>query len=121
MQNKTEWEIKKRPDFRFDVVSKTDGSILDDAQGYGYKTYQSAVKAAWYKFSGGKKKVSNEKRIARDFWKQNPAVKKRVFDLYDTWAKEVARGEVKEKEILEEACRAAGVDVPALAVLKYIE
>lgn len=47
---------------RFVIVDATDKTrVLDDAQGYGYKTYQNALKAGWYKFGGGKKKTSTDK------------------------------------------------------------
>ena len=41
---------------RFDICDAT-GKVLDNAQGYGYKTAQSAHKAAAYKFKGGRKRT----------------------------------------------------------------
>ncbi len=40
---------------RFDICDR-DGNVIDDAQGYGYKTAQSAHKAASYKLNGGKRR-----------------------------------------------------------------
>ena len=45
---------------RFDICDAT-GKVIDDAQGYGYKTEQSAHKAAAYKFKGGQKKADDAK------------------------------------------------------------
>ena len=50
-------EIKKMSD-KYDfpveetryVIADDDGKIVDDAQGYGYKTKQNAMKAMWWKF-----------------------------------------------------------------------
>ena len=43
---------------RFDICDAT-GKVLDNAQGYGYKTAQSEHKAAAYKFKGGRAIVRN--------------------------------------------------------------
>lgn len=51
---------------RFDICDET-GKVIDDAQGYGYKTAQAAHRAASYKFKGGKKKVDE----AKAFWRQH--------------------------------------------------
>ena len=45
---------------RFIIIDE-DGVIVDDAQGYGYKTASKAHKAAWYKFNGGKKKIEEQR------------------------------------------------------------
>ena len=42
---------------RYIVVSVSTNKIIDDAQGYGYKTKQGAEKAMWYKFKDGKSKT----------------------------------------------------------------
>ena len=51
------------------VICGKDGAVIDDAQGYGYKTAQAAHKAAWYKLNGGKKKVDGAKKTAIKFWR----------------------------------------------------
>ena len=38
---------------RFIIINEETGEVLDDAQGYGYKTEQSAHKASWFKYGGG--------------------------------------------------------------------
>ena len=44
---------------RFEIVSTETGEIIDNANGYGYKSKPNAYKAGWYKFGGGKKKVDD--------------------------------------------------------------
>lgn len=47
------------------------GVILDDAQGYGYKTMHSASKAGWYKFKNGKNTIDYRKKAADKFMRQH--------------------------------------------------
>jgi hypothetical protein len=44
---------------RFEIVNTETGEIIDNANGYGYKSKPNAYRAGWYKFGGGKKKVDN--------------------------------------------------------------
>ena len=44
---------------RFEIVDTETGEIIDNANGYGYKSKPNAYKAGWYKFGGGKKKVDS--------------------------------------------------------------
>jgi hypothetical protein len=67
---------------RYDSVSES-GEIIDNAQGYGYKTYQSAQKAAWYKFKGGKQKTDALNKQAKAFWKNNKAFGIELSELLD--------------------------------------
>jgi hypothetical protein len=61
---------------RFDICD-IDGTVIDDAQGYGYKTAQSAHKAAAYKFKGGKQKVD----AAKAFWRKHKDFAKKLSDV----------------------------------------
>ncbi len=58
-----EFDVVKMPETmdRFVIVRKDNGEVLDDAQGYGYKTAKNAYKAGWYKFGGGKRKCDESK------------------------------------------------------------
>jgi hypothetical protein len=60
----------KKTETRYIIVDDED-KIIDDAQGYGYKTFDKAKKALWYKYKGGKEKINNEKLEAEKFWKNN--------------------------------------------------
>ena len=61
---------------RFDICD-TDGNVIDDAQGYGYKTAQSAHKAAAYKLKGGKQKAD----AAKVFWRKHKDFAKKLSDM----------------------------------------
>jgi hypothetical protein len=65
---------------RYVIFDEITGKILDDANGYGYKTEENARKIIWYKFKGGKQKIDIEKAEAKKFWKTNP---KLVDDIQD--------------------------------------
>lgn len=66
-------------DPRWILVDPVSGKMLDDAQGYGYKSKQNAIKAGWYKFGGGKKKVD----AAEVFWKRNRKFAEKVQELFE--------------------------------------
>lgn len=61
---------------RFDICG-LDGTVIDDAQGYGYKSAQAAHKAAAYKFKGGRQKTE----VANLFWRKNPDFAKKLADV----------------------------------------
>lgn len=89
-----DFQIIRRPDGRFIISDPATKKVMDDAQGYGYKTSQSATKAAWYKFKGGKNKINSAKKEAALFWRNHKEFSKAVTDLLETWFKEIARGEI---------------------------
>ncbi len=74
--------------------------VIDDAQGYGYKSLKSAEKAIWYKFKGGKQKIQNITAEALFFWKKNPEVKSFVTAFYENNFKELSRGEMTEDDLI---------------------
>lgn len=77
-QIKTEFDIETRYD-----IADEQNNIIDNAQGYGYKSLASAQKAAWYKFKGGREKKNTLKRQAYRFWKQNPKFKNDMIDVLE--------------------------------------
>ena len=40
-------------------IEDDEGNIIDDAQGYGYKSRKNAAKVLWYKFKGGREKLND--------------------------------------------------------------
>ena len=56
------------------------GKLVDDAQGYGYKNEQSASKAMWYKFNGGKEKIKESEKLKKQFFKDHIGVEKFIQD-----------------------------------------
>ena len=72
------------------VIADDDDNMVDDAQGYGYKTKQKAHKAMWYKFEGGQQKTINARNKKNDFFKQHPGLEKFINDMYACYFKELA-------------------------------
>lgn len=75
---------------RYRIVSAETGEILDDAQGYGYKTARKAYAAYSYKHrdrSKDKERAAKEKQI-RKWMKEN----KGFIDLMDEIAFDIAKG-----------------------------
>jgi hypothetical protein len=102
---------------RFVVVNK-EGKVVEDAQGWGYKSRGAAEKAMWYHFGGGKKKIDSNKEEAKKFWASHKEAAKEFNDLFESWVKEICRGEVAEKEIIEEVCKKYSIeDIP----VKYFD
>lgn len=106
-------EIKKMSD-KYDfpveetryVIADDDGKIVDDAQGYGYKTKQNAMKAMWWKFKNGKCKHDE---LAR-WWKKSPndVLLRRIFEMEEINLKELARGEFTLDDVFNYAADEAG-------------
>ena len=77
-------------EMRYCIVSTDTGEVLDDAQGYGYKTAQKAYAAFAYK---NRDKSKDKERLARkrhieQWMKQN----KSFVKLMDSYAFEIAKG-----------------------------
>ena len=84
-------EALSRPyDMRFVVVDKDTGEVLDDAQGYGYKTARGAHVAWSYKTrdkSKDKEKAQKRKKI-QSWMKEHKA----FVETMDMFAFEIAKG-----------------------------
>ncbi len=98
--NKEELIIVQKDD-RFIIVDKNN-NIIDDAQGYGYKTKENAAKALWWKFKGGKEAVDNSERKFQT-WLKSSEENKSMFEMFnsliDTHFKEIAIEETKLEEL----------------------
>jgi len=92
--------IEKQSENRFMIIGDS-GKVIDNAQGYGYKTINAAQKVIWYRFKGGKQKIQNIKSEALFFWKNNPEIKSFVTDFYEYNFKELYRGEVTEDDLID--------------------
>jgi hypothetical protein len=99
---------------RFIVIDDV-GIIIDDAQGYGYKSANAAHKAMWYKFKGGKKKIEEEKKELRKFEKNNKEFMK-AFDDFLFLEVGVTKEELKED--FEKLEKQFNLKVPK-SILKY--
>jgi hypothetical protein len=118
-----EFETKRviiEGEHRFVIVEKGTDKILDNAQGYGYKTAQGAHKAGWYKFQKGHEKINSEKAEARRFWKLHSDIKQEVVEMLECNVKEICRGELTVAEILTDLEKYYGFVFPK-SVIKYME
>ena len=82
--------LSSRYDIRYVVADKDTGAVLDDAQGYGYKTAQGAHAAWAYKTRDKSKdrEKAQKRRQIRDWMKAH----KSFVDAMDTYAFEIAKG-----------------------------
>ena len=116
---------KNIDDFISFIVSETRYIIVDDnnvaiydAQGYGYKTYEKASKAMWYKYKNGKDKIENEKSEALKFWKNNKEIEKFVSNFIECNYKD----NLTDKEIIKitEENFNIKISIKYLKYMKYI-
>ena len=82
--------LSKDFDDRFVIIDKDTGELLDDAQGYGYKTAQKAHAAWSYKTRDKSKDAEKAARTRhiRKWMKENPGFVKAM----DQFAFEIAKG-----------------------------
>lgn len=118
------------PDKKFDVQKRVNsdrwvivdlaGKLLDDAQGYGYKSHQNAIKAGWYKFGGGKEKIEVTKKRAKDFWNRNKDFEKKVIDFEECCFKEILRGERDSDEEIRSMALEMGIQDFDVGYLEHL-
>lgn len=102
--------LSSKYESRFVVINKDTGKVLDDAQGYGYKTPQKAHAAWAYKTrdkSKDAKKMARRKHIQKWLKEHND-----FMEAMDIYALEIAKGSLGEdakfdakfvKEMLEQS------------------
>ena|SRR6185369_16952034 len=116
------WAIREDSRGRFILVSSEDKNIiLDDAQGYGYKSAQNAAKAAWYKLDNGKVKLEKRSAAAKQFWRKNRAAADEARGFLNGFAKVLALGEYTMADMVERINEACGVKIPAVWYLDYLD
>jgi len=99
---------------RYVIVDENTGEIVDDAQGYGYKDKQRAVKAMWWKFNGGKEKKNNDK-ISFNRWikiDNNKEIFNKLSNIIEDNLKEIARKEITINEITKEIENEYSIIIP---------
>ena len=86
---------------RFRLVNKDTGEIIDDAQGYGYRTAQGCYKAIWYKRN--RKTIKSEEKKARGLIKQHKGIYESAIENVDFLMFEDCRDDFNrpKKEYLE--------------------
>ena len=95
-KNKSEF-----PEKRF-AIADDSGKILDDAQGYGYKSQKSAEKVMWYRFKGGKEKIKTHKKEAKKKNKEVNFTQKDIDDIEYEIFRRMKDRDYDENEFLEE-------------------
>lgn len=100
---------------RYIIVDDNDATI-DDAQGYGYKSYEKATKAMWYKYKNGKDKIENEKSEALNFWKNNKEIEKFVSNFIECNYKD----NLTDKEIIKITEKEFNIELN-IKYLKYLK
>lgn len=77
-------KLSKRYEPRYVIVDEETGEILDDANGYGYKTGQAAHKGWAYKSKPRKEKdkINKQHLIIINWIKENKKIVSRLEDLY---------------------------------------
>ena len=114
-QENEPWDIdfeSMKPRF---AIADNNGKILDDAQGYGYKSSQKAYSALNWKYLGGMSKSSQRKDEFSKWKKSNPIHEEIVNKFYEFMEinfKEIAKGEVTEKDIWNELFKKYSVEIP---------
>lgn len=79
---------------RFEIINNKN-EVVDNANGYGYKTKKSASKALWYKFKGGKEKKKKDKATLKELLtnKLYKDMNDRIEDILICSFKEISYGE----------------------------
>ncbi len=90
------------------IITDDEGKVIDDAQGYGFKSKQKAYKAMYYNYRGGKQK----KHQKQSFFRKNPKIEKFINDIYEINFKEISRGEATKKDIKKAVKKEFDVDIP---------
>jgi len=108
--------IRKDEGIRYIIIDKKTGEIIDDAQGYGYRSKQKAYRALSYKYRGGKEKLSKYET----FWKKNKKIAKHIREIHTIWYKENLRAEITADDILHDILNKFNIDIPK-DLLKHYE
>lgn len=95
--SKCDWPGCESEETRY-AIADDNGNIVDDAQGYGYKTSKSAAKAMWWKFKDGKKKASKQAA----WWRQHKDLFAEIQKFLEINFKEIMRGELTQADVDEQ-------------------
>lgn len=83
-------ELLSIKDERFIIVNKETGEVVDDAQGYGYKSKQKAI--ASYNYKNRDKSKDEERAMKKAHIKQWMKEHKSFIDFMDEVAFEIQKG-----------------------------
>jgi hypothetical protein len=108
----TIYKIVPYKDGRFAIVDIETGEMMDDARGYGYKTFQNANRAAWYKFKSGKVKITSTKLDYKKWLKEHDGIQDDVNELFEIYFKEIASGEMDANDIITKLENSWKMEIP---------
>ncbi|MFW6219991.1 MAG: hypothetical protein ACOC33_04050 [bacterium] len=100
------------------AIFDENNKIVDDAQGYGYKDKQKAIKAMWWKFNGGREKKNKEKSQFKD-WMKDPINKKIYNEINNSilsFAKEMMRGETEFSDVIKMVENEHNMKIPKFVI-----
>ena len=121
MIKETKDEFETYREKRYVLVDADTGKVFDDAQGYGYKSKQSAM--AKYSYASKSKeelhKIAKEKALVQNFWRTHKGFGDYVSELALDNTKCGQKFTAKD---LEEAMSVYGISVPdGLSCAKLIK
>ena len=88
----------QRTETRYRIT--VDGKVVDDAQGYGYKSAAAAHRSWSYQYGG--KRRQTEKRVAARRWlRLHPGVRPVFEKITENNLKEIALGELTKNEVFK--------------------
>lgn len=93
---------------RYRIVDD-DGKIMDDAQGYGYKSSTAASKALWYKFKGGRAKMAMDERMRKEIYRKHPGFHSDCDRYFMQYGIKDSRAD--QLESIKEIMKHHGIDV----------
>jgi hypothetical protein len=88
----------QRTETRYRIT--VDGKVVDDAQGYGYKS-AAAAHRSWSYQHGGKQRMIEKRTTARRWLRLHPGVCPLFEQITENNLKEIALGEVNQNEVFE--------------------
>lgn len=114
MDNKQEYEVELRSVgglIRYVAIDSITKEIINDANGYGFKTSHACHKAMWYK-NGGKKKIHDTKADVDTWCKNNKAIVPEINKLVEYNFKEILSGQVTTEELAKHIEKEFNVIIP---------
>lgn len=101
----------EKHDPRF-VIVNDNNKVIDDANGYGYRSISKAKKGMWYKFEGGREKINKDRNKRRAFFKKHEGLEDYLMSMWECNVKELYRGEVTEEDIINAVEEKFGIQLP---------
>lgn len=102
---------------RFVIVDSNTLDVVDNCLGFGFKTMESAKRALWYRFQGGKEVIQGYK----DWWKQHPEFNKSIVKFMFDNRRDIQGGYINVPEKITELAQGMNIEGFKPVLLKYRE